>query len=55
MAVALCGPGTVSAQSKKPNIVVIFGDEIGQSNISAYSMGVMGYQTPNIDRWRSFN
>jgi arylsulfatase len=35
---------------KKPNICVIWGDDIGQSNISAYSHGVMGYQTPNIDR-----
>jgi len=34
----------------KPNIVVIWGDDIGQSNISAYSHGLMGYQTPNIDR-----
>ncbi len=34
----------------KPNILVIFGDDIGQTNISAYSMGVMGYETPNIDR-----
>src|SRR5262249_9596887 len=34
----------------RPNIVVIWGDDIGQSNISAYSHGVMGYQTPNIDR-----
>jgi arylsulfatase len=34
----------------KPNIVVIFGDDIGQTNISAYSMGVVGYKTPNIDR-----
>ena len=38
-----------SAQPK-PNIVIIWGDDIGQSNISAYSRGVMGYQTPNIDR-----
>ena len=37
-------------QAKKPNIVVIWGDDIGQSNISAYSMGMMGYRTPNIDR-----
>ena len=36
--------------SAKPNIVVIFGDDIGQSNISAYTMGLMGYRTPNIDR-----
>jgi arylsulfatase A-like enzyme len=36
--------------SRKPNILVIFGDDIGQSNISAYTFGVMGYRTPNIDR-----
>jgi arylsulfatase A-like enzyme len=35
---------------RKPNIVVFWGDDIGQSNISAYSHGVMGYRTPNIDR-----
>jgi arylsulfatase len=34
----------------KPNILVIFGDDIGLTNISAYSHGLMGYQTPNIDR-----
>lgn len=34
----------------KPNILVIWGDDIGQSNISAYTMGVVGYRTPNIDR-----
>jgi arylsulfatase A-like enzyme len=34
----------------KPNILVIFGDDIGQSNISAYTRGIMGYKTPNIDR-----
>jgi arylsulfatase len=34
----------------KPNILVIFGDDIGQTNISAYSRGLMGYWTPNIDR-----
>ena len=38
------------AQDQKPNILVIWGDDIGQTNISAYSMGVMGYETPNIDR-----
>jgi Sulfatase len=37
-------PGT------KPNILVIWGDDIGISNISAYSDGLMGYTTPNIDR-----
>ena len=40
---------SISAQ-KKPNILVIWGDDIGQSNISAYTMGLVGYQTPNIDR-----
>jgi arylsulfatase len=34
----------------KPNILVIMGDDIGQTNISAYSFGLMGYRTPNIDR-----
>jgi arylsulfatase A-like enzyme len=37
-------------QQRKPNIVIIWGDDIGQSNISAYSRGMMGYRTPNIDR-----
>ncbi|MDA9401792.1 arylsulfatase [Bradyrhizobium sp. CCBAU 45389] len=39
-----------AAPGRKPNILVIFGDDIGQTNISAYSFGVMGYRTPNIDR-----
>ena len=34
----------------KPNILVIFGDDIGIANVSAYSNGLMGYETPNIDR-----
>ncbi len=38
------------AGGKRPNILVIFGDDIGQSNISAYTFGLMGYRTPNIDR-----
>lgn len=37
-------------QKKKPNILVIFGDDIGITNLSCYSHGVMGYKTPNIDR-----
>ncbi len=36
--------------ASKPNILVIWGDDIGITNISAYSRGMMGYQTPNIDR-----
>ena len=35
---------------KKPNMLIIWGDDIGQSNVSAYSKGMMGYRTPNIDR-----
>ncbi|MEZ5196150.1 MAG: sulfatase-like hydrolase/transferase [Bacteroidales bacterium] len=38
------------SSADKPNILVIWGDDIGQSNISAYTMGMVGYQTPNIDR-----
>ncbi len=38
------------AQDQKPNILVIWGDDIGQSNVSAYTKGVVGYRTPNIDR-----
>ena len=41
---------TAWAADKKPNIVIIWGDDIGQSNVSAYSMGLMGFKTPNIDR-----
>jgi arylsulfatase len=43
-------PLLASAQGSKPNVLVIWGDDIGQFNISAYNMGVMGYRTPNIDR-----
>jgi arylsulfatase A-like enzyme len=39
-----------AAETKKPNILIIWGDDIGQFNISAYNMGQMGYRTPNIDR-----
>lgn len=41
---------STAGAAEKPNILVIFGDDIGQTNISAYSMGVVGYKTPNIDR-----
>ena len=47
---ALIGANTAVAQTKKPNILVIFGDDIGTTNVSAYSGGLMGYETPNIDR-----
>jgi arylsulfatase len=46
---ALVLSGVLQAQ-KKPNILVIFGDDIGQTNISAYAFGVVGYKTPNLDR-----
>jgi arylsulfatase A-like enzyme len=41
------GPG---ASGRKPNILIIWGDDIGWFNISAYNHGIMGYRTPNIDR-----
>jgi arylsulfatase len=43
-------PNAAFAQAKKPNIVVIWGDDVGQSDINAYTRGLMGFQTPNIDR-----
>jgi len=41
---------TPANASKKPNILVIWGDDIGITNLSCYSDGLMGYRTPNIDR-----
>jgi arylsulfatase A-like enzyme len=50
-AVAALGVAPAQAQTaQKPNILVVWGDDIGQSNISAYTKGMMGYRTPNIDR-----
>jgi len=49
LAVAVMASAPAAAQ-QKPNIVVIWGDDIGQSDISAYSHGLMGFKTPNIDR-----
>ncbi|MAY47846.1 MAG: arylsulfatase, partial [Rhodobacteraceae bacterium] len=50
-AVAVLTAGMALAQDvEQPNILVIWGDDVGQSNISAYTMGLMGYRTPNIDR-----
>ncbi|KGD86827.1 arylsulfatase [Achromobacter sp. RTa] len=43
-------PAKGQEPGKKPNILVIFGDDIGQANISTYTKGVVGYRTPNIDR-----
>lgn len=41
---------TAAAPKGKPNILIIWGDDIGQFNVGAYNMGMMGYKTPNIDR-----
>ena len=48
-AAVTCVPAAAQ-QQQKTNIVIIWGDDIGQSNVSAYSRGMMGYKTPNIDR-----
>jgi len=40
----------MAQKNKKPNILVIWGDDIGWSNPSIYNMGMMGYKTPNIDQ-----
>ena len=40
----------VARGADKPNILVVWGDDVGQSNISTYTHGLVGYQTPNIDR-----
>src|SRR5262245_34580038 len=48
--VAVVATVSALAADKKPNIVIIWGDDVGQSDISAYSMGLMGFKTPNIDR-----
>ncbi|HCH1148911.1 arylsulfatase [Vibrio parahaemolyticus] len=49
LAAALIGATSSSIAAEKPNILVIWGDDIGQSNLSAYTFGLMGYKTPNID------
>ena len=50
LGLAALPPPPALAQEKKPNILVIWGDDIGGFNISAYNQGLMGYRTPNIDR-----
>src|SRR5215471_13474086 len=50
VALFLCQIAVAQPAQQKPNILVIFGDDIGQTNISAYSRGLMGFTTPNIDR-----
>ena len=46
----MAGAAASTSSGKKPNILVIWGDDIGIHNISAYNHGIMGYKTPNIDR-----
>ena len=46
----IVAPHSAAAQDKKPNILVIWGDDIGTTNISYNNRGMMGYKTPNIDR-----
>ena len=47
---ALCLAFPTAFAADKPNILVIWGDDVGISNISAYTKGLVGYQTPNIDK-----
>jgi arylsulfatase A-like enzyme len=42
--------GLLAQKQDKPNILVIWGDDIGWANVSKYNHGIMGYQTPNIDK-----
>jgi len=49
IAVLVLVAGPAGAADKKPNILIIWGDDIGQFNVSAYNQGMMGYKTPNID------
>ena len=48
-ALLMASGAAAQAQARKPNILVIWGDDIGGFNISAYNRGMMGYRTPNID------
>ena len=50
LAMSVSGFALAQDTAQKPNILVIFGDDIGQTNLSIYSKGLMGYRTPNIDR-----
>ena len=51
LVVVITAAGPILAQAAaKPNILIIWGDDVGYWNISAYNQGMMGYKTPNIDR-----
>ena len=49
-AALMCAVVPGQAADKKPNILILWGDDIGWENPSCYHRGMMGYQTPNIDR-----
>jgi len=49
LGLVLIGMASAQAQQKKPNILILWGDDIGIWNVSAYNMGMMGYKTPAID------
>jgi arylsulfatase len=54
VAITAVSPSIVQAQdASKPNVLVIMGDDVGIPNISVYSHGMMGYQTPNIEIGRA--
>ena len=50
VATLLCVASSAQAADKKPNILILWGDDIGYWNVSTYNQGMMGYKTPNIDR-----
>ncbi|TWU42667.1 arylsulfatase [Novipirellula artificiosorum] len=50
VAICVIASSAARADEKRPNIVIIWGDDVGRSNVSAYTQGMMGYRTPNIDR-----
>ena len=50
VAVALPVASAAAQSPRQPNVLVIWGDDIGQFNVGAYNLGMMGYRTPNLDR-----
>ena len=50
LCLGLMATSAFAQTAKKPNVLVIWGDDIGYWNVSAYNQGMMGYKTPNIDR-----
>ena len=50
LALMTVNPGSALAKQDQPNILILWGDDIGYWNVSAYNQGMMGYKTPNIDR-----